>query len=135
MATKLAAMPKAASPRETPRSVLAAKLVKHCPRAELSWKFGNASLVIDDKVFAFPSKNTTGLVMKLPEADIPALLETGNIRPLVMGKRTMREWVVADDATAPETLKLLRSALAYVASLPKTVSKARKPQATKTRKP
>jgi hypothetical protein len=37
-----------------------------------------------------------------------------------MGERTMREWVVIPNIAAPHNLKLLREAMAYVASLPKT---------------
>ncbi|MEO7028993.1 MAG: hypothetical protein ABI147_06285 [Acidobacteriaceae bacterium] len=124
MATKLIA-----AKTLSPRSQLAATLVKKFPGAELSWKFGNASLVVDDKVFAFPSKNSAGLVIKLPEADVQALLESGNVRQLTMGKRTMREWVVAEDPLAPDTLKLVRAAFNYVASLPKS------PPKSKTKKP
>jgi len=126
MTTRAAAKSKAPLRRETPRSELAAILVKKVPGAELSWKFGNASLVIDDKVFAFPSKNNNGLVVKLPEHEIAALLETGNVRPLVMGKRTMREWAVVEDPLAPATLKLLKAAFAYVDTLPKTAPKKKK---------
>jgi len=126
MATRTAAKSKAPLRRETPRSELAAILVKKVPGAELSWKFGNASLVVDDKVFAFPSKNTNGLILKLPAHDIAALIETGTARPLVMGKRTMREWVVVEDPLANATLKLLRASMAYVDTLPKTAPKKKK---------
>jgi len=126
MATRLAAKSKTPLRRETPRSELAAMLVKKVPGAELSWKFGNASLVIDDKVFAFPSKNSNGLILKLPAHDIAALVETGTARSLVMGKRTMREWVVVEDPLAAATVKLLRAAMAYVDSLPKAVPKKKK---------
>jgi len=124
MATRRAAAKATKAP--SARTEIAAALVKKFPEAELSWKFGNASLVIDDKVFAFPSKNNGGLVIKLPEAHVQALLETGNVRQLVMGKRTMREWVVAEDPLSPATLKLVRAALNYVASLPKTPPKKKK---------
>lgn len=120
------ARPKVPLRRETPRSELAAILVKEVPGAELSWKFGNASLVIDDKVFAFPSKNTGSLILKLPAHDIAALVETGTARPLVMGKRTMREWVVVEDPLAAATLMLLRASMAYVDTLPKTAPKKKK---------
>ena len=126
MATKVAAKSKVPLRRESPRSELAAILVKKVPGAELSWKFGNASLVIDDKVFAFASKNSHGLILKLPAQDIAALVETGTARSLVMGKRTMREWVIVEDPFAAATLKLLRAALAYVDTLPKAAPKKKK---------
>jgi predicted DNA-binding protein (MmcQ/YjbR family) len=118
--------PRPSGKSSNPRNELAAILVKKVPGAELSWKFGNASLVIGDKVFAFPSKNNNGLILKLPAHDIAALVETGTARPLVMGKRTMREWVVVDDPLAAATLKLLRAAFTYVDSLPKTAPKKKK---------
>jgi hypothetical protein len=37
-----------------------------------------------------------------------------------MGERTMREWVVIPNIAAPQNLKLLREAMTYVASLPRT---------------
>ncbi|HZL26018.1 MAG TPA: hypothetical protein VFC39_05765 [Acidobacteriaceae bacterium] len=110
----------------SPRSELASILVKKVPGAELSWKFGNASLVIGDKVIAFPSKNNNGLILKLPAHDIATLVETGTARPLVMGKRTMREWVIVEDPLAAATLKLLRASLAYVETLPKAAPKKKK---------
>jgi len=111
---------------ETPRTELAAILAKRVPGAELSWRFGNASLVIADKVFAFASRNGQDVILKLPAHDIAALVETGTARPFTMGERTMREWVVVEDPLGAATLKLLRASMAYVDTLPKTAPKKKK---------
>ena len=66
------------------------------------------------------------VILKIPAHDIAALVETGTAQPLVMGKRTMREWVIVEDPLAAATLKLLRASLAYVDTLPKTAPKKKK---------
>jgi hypothetical protein len=58
-------------------------------------------------------------VLKLPEARIAELIASGGeMHLLQMGPRTMREWLVVPNAAATENMKLLREAMAYVASLP-----------------
>ena len=126
MTTKVTTKSKAPLRRETPRSELAATLAKRVPGAELSWRFGNASLVIADKVFAFASRNGQDVILKLPAHDIAALVETGTARPFTMGKRTMREWVVVEDPLGAATLNLLRASMAYVDSRPKTAPKKKR---------
>jgi hypothetical protein len=74
--------------------------------------------MIDNKIFAFTRADESG-ALKLPEARIAELVNDGEIRHLVMGKRTMREWVIVPDIAAPGNLSLLFEAKAYVASLPK----------------
>ncbi len=59
-------------------------------------RFGGASLRVDGVIFAMAIKGE--LAVKLPIADAEAVIEDGRGRPLVMGARTMREWIVlADD--------------------------------------
>ncbi len=75
--------------------------------------------MIDNRIFAFTRPDESA-ALKLPEDRIAALLASDDeIRHLIMGKRTMREWVVIPDIAAPGNLKLLHEAMAYVASLPK----------------
>jgi hypothetical protein len=87
----------------------------HLPFAQVNAKFGNASFSVAGKVFAFTRPD--GLVLKLPPEIIAATLATREAQPLVMGKRTMREWVhlklPAPDRYAGE-LDLLRAAMAFV---------------------
>ena len=92
--------------------LLATKL----PESTLLWKLHHASFLVGKKVFAFTRPN--GVVLKLPQAKIADVLGTRDASLLVMGKRTMREWVLVRDIGAdPEDkdLELFRDAMAFVA--------------------
>lgn len=82
-------------------------------------KFGNASFQTGAKVFAFTRPE--GVAMKLPESRIRALIEERKAEFLVMGKRTMREWMLLrlpeTGKLSSEDLKLLREAKDFVAGL------------------
>lgn len=72
-------------------------------------RFGGASLRVDGVIFAMAVKGE--LAVKLPVADVAAVIDAGRGRPLVMGARTMREWIVlADDDEA-----LIKKARDYAA--------------------
>jgi hypothetical protein len=103
----------------TDRQMLAAKLLMELPGSTLSWKFGNASLQVGESVFAFTRKDGS-VAMKLPEARVIELSEAGVTQPLVMGRRTMREWAVVPDAGSRTTLELMREAMEFVERLPVT---------------
>jgi hypothetical protein len=70
-----------------------------------------------DKVFAFIQGD--GVALKLPKDKIQALVEARQAEPLVMGKRTMKEWVVIRHEK-PEQYQqdeaLFKAAIAFVAS-------------------
>lgn len=100
------------------RQQIAADLAKRISGCTLGVDMGHGCLMIDNKIFAFTRADESG-ALKLPEARINELVNDGEIRHLVMGKRTMREWVVVPDIAAPGNLPLLFEAKAYVASLPK----------------
>lgn len=100
------------------RQQIAADLAKRISGCTLGVDMGHGCLMIDNKIFAFTRADESGAV-KLPEARINELVNDGEILHLVMGKRTMREWVVVPDIAAPGNLPLLFEAKAYVASLPK----------------
>ena len=84
--------------------------------AEVTGKFGNTSFSIGGKVFAFTRPD--GLVLKLNPDELVRVMKTRRAAPLVMGKRTMREWVHLHlphaDAYRDE-LPLLYAAMRYVA--------------------
>ena len=90
---------------------------------------GHASFEVGGKVFCFVTRDG-GLAIKLPEPRIAPLLESGDARPLRMGQRTMREWVVVPESASAATVHLLRDAKAFVDSLPKMPK--RKPSAKKS---
>jgi hypothetical protein len=101
------------------RQQLAADLATRISGSTVGIDRGHGCLMIDNKIFAFTRPDESA-ALKLPEARITGLLASdGEIRPLIMGKRTMREWVVVPNIAIPGNLKLLHEAMAYVASLPK----------------
>jgi hypothetical protein len=83
--------------------------------ATVQRKAGGASLLVGGKVFAFTRPG--GIAMKLPENRIRALLTEREAGFLVMGKRTMREWMLLrlDSTVRKEDLGLLREAMEFVA--------------------
>jgi len=100
------------------RQQIAADLAQRISGCTLGVDMGHGCLMIDNKIFAFTRADESG-ALKLPEARITELVNDGEIRHLVMGKRTLREWVVVPDIAAPGNTSLLLEAKAYVASLPK----------------
>jgi hypothetical protein len=93
----------------------------YLPLAQVNAKFGNASFSVAGKVFAFTRPD--GLVLKLPPEIVAATLATREAQPLVMGKRTMREWVhlkLPMPESYRDELYLLRAAMAFVQSAPQS---------------
>jgi hypothetical protein len=87
----------------------------HLAHAQVAEKFGNASLSVAGKVFAFTRANS--LVLKLPPDVIETTLASRDAELLVMGKRVMREWIVLyldHPAACRDELALLRAAMSYV---------------------
>lgn len=85
------------------------------PGVSVHSKFGNASFQAGKKVFAFTRPE--GVAMKLPEERIRSVMEDRDAEFLVMGKKTMREWMLLrldGRITAPD-LELLREAKNFVA--------------------
>ena len=54
------------------------------------------------------------LVVKLPAERCAAMVEAGEGRPFVSGKRTMREWVVVEGVDLDRWADLAADALAHV---------------------
>src|SRR5665213_1004084 len=117
------------------RQQMAEELGRRIPGCIAGGKFGGGSLHVGDKIFAF-TRTDESAALKLPEARIAELSGSGGeMHPLQMGERTMREWVVVPNIAARENLKLLREAMAYVASLPKETPKRVKKRAEKKSAP
>ena len=100
------------------RQQLAADLARKISGSVVGLESGHGCLMTDDRIFAFTRPDESA-ALKLPEVRIAELTADDEIRRLVMGKRTMREWVVIPNIAAPDNLSLLLEAKAYVASLPK----------------
>jgi hypothetical protein len=67
-----------------------------------------------EKMFAFTQKK--GVVLKLPGERVRQLVEGRGASGLVMGKKTMKEWVVmpyADAAELRKDLKLMKEAMKF----------------------
>lgn len=78
----------------------------------------NANFMVRERLFCFT--RPSALVMKLPQARIEQLVETGEVTRLRMGQRVMREWCVAEYPSIAEARKgmgLLREAMQFVAAL------------------
>jgi hypothetical protein len=113
------------------RQQLAADLATRISGSTAGLDRGHGCLMIDNRIFAFTRPDESA-ALKLPESRIAELVADGEIRHLIMGKRTMREWVVIPNIAAPGNLSLLLEAKAYVASLPK--EERRKPAKTSSKK-
>jgi len=98
------------------RPVLVATLVKF-PGVAATLKLNSANFTIKGKVFAFTKRN--GVVLKLPPETVRRLVEAGVASLLVMGERTMKEWIVIrpkNKTEARKQLGLFKEAIAFVSS-------------------
>jgi hypothetical protein len=94
---------------------VADEVLSSVPGSAVSWKFHHASFDVGGKVFAFTRPG--GMAMKLSEARIGQLIGSNGAANLVMGKRTMREWVVVPANGTAQLLPLLKEAAAFVSSI------------------
>lgn len=115
------------------RQQLAADLGKKISGSTVGIDSGHGCLMVDSKIFAFTRPDESA-ALKLPATRIAELLTDSEVQHLKMGQRVMREWVVIPNIAAPDNLSLLREAMAFVATLPKTQPRktAKKKAATKT---
>lgn len=115
------------------RQQLAAELASRVSGSTADLERGHGCLMVDNRIFAFARPDESA-ALKLPEARIAELIALDSeIQLLIMGNRTMREWVVIPNIVAPGNLSLLNEARAYVASLPK--EERRKPARKSSKKP
>jgi hypothetical protein len=90
------------------------------PQTSVVRKPSGAMFQIGTKIFAFTRPE--GVAMKLPETRIAKLVEVRGASFLVMGTKTMREWVLLRYSSPGDYLKdakLFGEALNFVASLKK----------------
>jgi hypothetical protein len=74
----------------------------------------NYTVGAKEKIFAFTRKD--GVVLKLPSERVKQLEETHGASALVMGKKTMKEWVVmpyADAKALRKDFKLVKEAMKF----------------------
>lgn len=92
-------------------------LLEHVPGVVVSTKLNSTNFSAKKKVFAFTKGD--GVVLKLPPGTVKQLVSTKAAALLVMGKRTMKEWVVirySSPKDCRQHLALLKEAMAYAAT-------------------
>jgi hypothetical protein len=120
MAARSGSAAKAPKQRAVPIDELAAWVEGILPQTSVVRKPSGAMFQIGTKIFAFTRPE--GVAMKLPEARIAQLVEIRDASFLVMGTKTMREWVLLRYSSPGDHLKdgkLFGEALNFVASLKK----------------
>ena len=70
------------------------------------------ALQVGGKSFAYPTDDA--IVFKLPKADVDALEAHGTGERLVVGKRTMKEWIVVPAGHKDLCLQLAETAYRFV---------------------
>jgi hypothetical protein len=98
-------------------TTLLTSMLEPLPGVQVGTHLHHANFLVGQKVFAFIQGNSVAI--KLPRETIQKLVETQQATPLVMGKRTMREWVVIahdEPAAFRHDEALFKEALAFVAA-------------------
>jgi hypothetical protein len=109
--------PKAAREHVFPMDVLAEWVQGILPQASVVRKPSGAMFQAGTKIFAFTRPE--GVALKLPETRIAQLVEIRDASFLVMGTKTMREWVLLRYNSPDEFKKdekLFGEAMTFVAS-------------------
>ena len=82
------------------------------PGVALGRSLSNETLTVGGKIFAFLKGDQ--LVVKLPRAEVVALLEAGEGEAFTAGGRTMREWIAVPWTTRETWASLMQQAFAFV---------------------
>jgi hypothetical protein len=96
---------------------LAAPLLEQ-PGVTRSTMMGFPCLRIDGAFFASWDRTTGSLVVKLPEATVEDLVDSGRAEPFAPAGRRFREWASVPPTRVRAWRALLDQALAHVSSLP-----------------
>jgi hypothetical protein len=92
-------------------------MLEELPGVVVGKKFNSVNFTVDKKVFSFIKDGS--VVLKLPPETVKALVAARTASLLVMGKRTMKEWVVIrykEPADAKKDLGLFKEAMEFVSS-------------------
>ncbi len=98
-------------------ATILSSMLEGWPGVNVKKSANRLSFQIGEKVFAFTQKD--GVVLKLPQEKIKALVDKKKAFFLVMGKREMKEWAVIEHKEPKEykkNLKLFKAAMAFVSS-------------------
>lgn len=88
-----------------------------------STMMGLPCLRIDGRFFGSFDRRTGDLLVKLPEARVDRLVETGRAHPFAPAGRRFREWAAISPTRRRSWSALLDEALAFVASQPRSAGK------------
>lgn len=92
-------------------------ILEDMPQVRVGTHLNHTNFLIGNKVFAFLQGE--GVALKLPKTTIQALIEVKLAAPLVMGKRTMKEWAVIQHEHPEEYRQdaaLFKESIAFVSS-------------------
>ena len=89
---------------------------------------GFPCLRTDGKFFASCDHRTGALVVKLPEARVDELIETGRAEPFAPAGHPFREWASIPEARSRAWRRHLAEALDFVAALPQPTRTRRAPR-------
>ena len=81
-----------------------------------STMMGLPCLRADGRFFASFDRRTTALLVKLPEARVNELIQSGEAEPFAPSGRRFREWASIDPGRSEIWSSRLREALAFVAA-------------------
>lgn len=99
-------------------AIVLTPMLEKLPKVKTGTHLHNANFLVGKKVFAFVKGDAVAL--KLPPAKIKELAGDNDIAPLVMGKRTMKEWVTIKRKKAAEykrDILLFKASIDFVSSL------------------
>jgi len=88
----------------------------------------HATFLTGKKIFAF-TRHGGGMALKLPRERIAELIQLDDFAPLIMGKRTMKEWIFIDHkspADYKKDLGLFREAITFVTAEKKKAAAKKK---------
>lgn len=98
-------------------STILAFMLADLPQVKVGKHINNINFLVGEKVFAFVKGD--GVAMKLPREKIKELIDQDRATPLVMGKRTMKEWVVLKHEDPEEykgDIEIFKESIAFVSS-------------------
>ncbi len=98
-------------------STTISSMLGEIPNLSTQKKSNGATFLVGKKVFAFTRDDS--VAMKLPKERSEEVIKKRGAKPLVMGKRVMKEWIVikhADPEEYKKDLDLFKEALTFASS-------------------
>jgi hypothetical protein len=98
-------------------AAMLSSMLENTPQVQVGTHLHHANFLVGNKVFAFIQGD--GVALKLPKSTIQALVGAKQAAPLVMGKRTMKEWAIIKHEHPEEYMQdeaLFKEAIAFVSS-------------------